>query len=345
MSRIFVSSTFVDLREHRAALSRTIRRLGHVDVAMEYFVAEDSRPVDRCLRDAASCDLYVGIFARRYGFVPDGGERSVTELELRTARAAGIDCLCFLLADDAPWPPEHEEQGEGATRLAALRAEIGADYLCGFFTTPHELAAVASAAIVRNLELDDSPFDAAREHRLMKSWRSATALPLERVRAAQALVNMGSPRYAAAIKERLVDAGSHHDVAEMAHSLDQLQRLASSRRELMPIFLDLLEHEDAGRRSFAVFQLGELALRGASLAPSVVDALLERARDDDPMVRAELAHTLGKLTSGDGARGAVRATLQALALDEAAEVRTRAGESLAWLGVVRPAAPDVDGAS
>ena len=53
------------------------------------------------------CDVYVGIFARRYGYVEPGYERSVTECEYDYAkRTRNIECLCFLLADDAPWPAE-----------------------------------------------------------------------------------------------------------------------------------------------------------------------------------------------------------------------------------------------
>lgn len=328
MRTIYVSSTFADLRAHRSALSLAIRRLGHVDIAMEYYVAENARPLDRCLRDAGSCDLYVGLFARRYGFCPPGEQRSITELEFRAASAGGIDCLCFLLAEDASWPDEYVERGAGADKLAALRAELGKCFLAGFFTTPDELAAIASAAIVRNLDLDRAPFDAQREHRLMKSWRSANTLPAERVRAAQALVNMGSPRYLAAIKEQLLAADAQHDVAGIARYLDELQQLAASRRELMPIFLDLLEHEDDKKRYFAAFQLGELALRGATLASGIIDALLLRAADPVPSVRVQVAHTLGKLTPSDRAHAGVVPVLERLVKDDSAQVREQAEASL-----------------
>ena len=328
MSTIYVSSTFADLRAHRKALSLAIRRLGHVDIAMEYYIAEHTRPLNRCLRDAGSCDLYVGLFARRYGFCPPGEQRSITELEFHAARAASIDCLCFLLAEDAPWLDENVERGVGADKLVALRVKLGERYLCGFFTTPDELAAIASAAIVRNLDLGRAPFDALREHRLMKEWRSTKTTPAERVRAEQALVNMGSPRYVAAIKERLLAAGAQNDVAGIAHYLDELQRLAASRRELMPIFLDLLEHEDDKRRYFAVFQLGELALRGATLAPGIIDALLVRAADAASDVREQVAHTLGKLTPGDRALSGVVPALERLVKDNSTKVRERAEESL-----------------
>ncbi|HEY5743615.1 MAG TPA: HEAT repeat domain-containing protein, partial [Terrimicrobiaceae bacterium] len=110
--------------------------------------------------------------------------------------------------------------------------------------------------------------------------------------------------------------------------LDELQRLAASRCGLMPIFLDLLEHDDRDRRYFAVFQLGELALRGATLAPVVIDALLARASDPDAAVRTQLAHTLEKLTPGDRAHTGVQPTLEQLVKDDSAEVRERADAAL-----------------
>jgi hypothetical protein len=70
MARIFVSSTFKDLEECRKNVSLILRQMGHEDVAMEYFVAEDIRPLDKCLKAVASSDLYVGIFAWRYGLYP-----------------------------------------------------------------------------------------------------------------------------------------------------------------------------------------------------------------------------------------------------------------------------------
>ena len=61
----------------------------HDVIAMEDYVARDDRPAAQCLRDVARSDLYVGLFAWRYGFIaaqdnPSGAvrtakpERSVT---------------------------------------------------------------------------------------------------------------------------------------------------------------------------------------------------------------------------------------------------------------------------
>ncbi len=39
-------------------------------IAMEDYVATDQRPTEKCLADVAASDLYIGIFAWRYGYIP-----------------------------------------------------------------------------------------------------------------------------------------------------------------------------------------------------------------------------------------------------------------------------------
>src|SRR5215475_2294846 len=147
MARIFVSSTFGDLQECRAAVRLALRRLRQDDVAMEYYVADSERPVDRCLRDVRESDLYVGVFAWRYGYVPAGQDRSITELEYRAAVDAGKDRLVFLLRDEAPWPRASMDTGEGGVRIEALRAELAGEHVCSFFSGPEDLGSAVTAAV------------------------------------------------------------------------------------------------------------------------------------------------------------------------------------------------------
>lgn len=154
MARIYVSSTSNDLEDFRKTVSQALRRLGHEDVAMDYYVAEDMRPVDRSLSDVASCDVYVGIFAYRYGHVPTENNpegRSITELEYRKAQDEGIPCLIFLLSDDAPWPKSKQEKGEGALKIEAFREELGSGgkHVVNFFETADELARKVNEAVIK----------------------------------------------------------------------------------------------------------------------------------------------------------------------------------------------------
>ena len=92
MAKIYLSSTYSDLKECREVVYRTLRQMRHDVIAMEDYVATDSRPVDKCLADVAACEVYVGIFAWRYGSIPpkdNPDQKSITELEYRKAFQEG----------------------------------------------------------------------------------------------------------------------------------------------------------------------------------------------------------------------------------------------------------------
>ncbi len=150
--RVYLSSTYADLVEFRRKVDETLRTLRYDVVGMETYAAADERPVDRSVRDARECDFYVGIFARRYGFVPPGYDRSITELEYRAARDAGRDCLIFLLREDARWPPDQVERGPGEQQIERLRAELKVRHMVGWFTTPDDLATKVLTAITEKAE-------------------------------------------------------------------------------------------------------------------------------------------------------------------------------------------------
>jgi tetratricopeptide (TPR) repeat protein len=158
VARIYMSSTYSDLKQHREQVYRALRELGHDVVAMEDYVASDQRPLAKCLADVAACDLYVGIFAHRYGHVPDHDNpegRSITELEYRHAEAQGIPRLVFQLDPAVPWQLAWVDavtgDGDQGARIRALRQELGRQRLASFFTTADELARKVSNAVTRQL--------------------------------------------------------------------------------------------------------------------------------------------------------------------------------------------------
>jgi hypothetical protein len=158
--RIYLSSTYADLKEYREAVARTLRKMRHDVVGMEDYVAADERPLDKCLRDVAASDAYVGFFAWRYGFVPEKRNprrRSITELEYRKALEARKPCLIFLLHDDAPWPAVAIDavsgEAHGARQLARLRRELRKEKLVSFFRTPDDLAREVSVSVYLQFQL------------------------------------------------------------------------------------------------------------------------------------------------------------------------------------------------
>ena len=66
---------------------------------MEQYAARDERPQKACEEDVAKRDVYVGVFAWRYGYVPDKpkNRKSITELEYLQRNARGSHALCSSL--------------------------------------------------------------------------------------------------------------------------------------------------------------------------------------------------------------------------------------------------------
>src|SRR6266852_5083332 len=108
--RVFVSSTFLDLQDSRAEVSRRLREtFGAQLITMETFGSDEAEPRISSVRRVRECDVFVGIYARRYGTVDAESGKSITELELeeaeRTHSAGNVRAiLLYVLNDQAPWP-------------------------------------------------------------------------------------------------------------------------------------------------------------------------------------------------------------------------------------------------
>lgn len=137
--RIFVSSSFEDLKEHRAAAIRVLRQIGHEVLAMEDLTAASAAPLSKVLDMVDRSEAYVGLFAWRYGYVPGAnvdpvtgqqvatagsqppvpaphaqvpivenakpGVTSITHYEYLRARQRKLPIMAFLLDEQYAWPP------------------------------------------------------------------------------------------------------------------------------------------------------------------------------------------------------------------------------------------------
>lgn len=146
---VFVSSTYEDLKDYRAATIEAIRRFGWLTVAMESLVSKDARPKEECLNLVTECDVYIGIFAHRYGHIPDGDELSITEQEYLCARETGLECLIFIVEDDYPWKKKWIDRDSAELSLLALKKRLRSDHIYTSFTTPENLAALVSASLAK----------------------------------------------------------------------------------------------------------------------------------------------------------------------------------------------------
>ena len=105
--KVFVSSTYLDNKERRKLVQEAITMAEMVWHGMEMFTASTRPTVEECLRHAREADLLVGIIARRYGWIPEGSDVSITEMEYDAAR----ERLMFLLDSSLPFKEEDFDPG------------------------------------------------------------------------------------------------------------------------------------------------------------------------------------------------------------------------------------------
>jgi hypothetical protein len=157
MKKVYISATYNDLKEHRAAVAHALRKMGYEVRCMEDYVATDERTDARCTQDVSTCNFYVGIIAQRYGWLPPGSDRSITELEYRQARSNPhkTRCLIFLLDKDAEWPLQWIDalrDQDSAEKLRAFRAELEANSNGSFRTLEDLVQGVMASVYMEDLK-------------------------------------------------------------------------------------------------------------------------------------------------------------------------------------------------
>jgi tetratricopeptide (TPR) repeat protein len=166
--RIFLSSTAIDMVEHRKKVIDAILRMGDLPVAMETFGALPNEPVEVCKSKVSQSNALVVMVAHRYGWVPgidEGGDgfKSITWIEVETALNEGIPVFAFLVDMNYGWAQPKEQdllnQAKGDEdavkvfrKVQALKdfrefIENKAELTRETFTTPGDLALKVSTSL------------------------------------------------------------------------------------------------------------------------------------------------------------------------------------------------------
>jgi tetratricopeptide (TPR) repeat protein len=140
--KLFLSSTSLDLGLFRDVAIRVAARLGYDLEAMEQFGPDPTIPVDMCRQKVEAADAFVGLYAHRYGFKPDGFDgKSLTELEYNWAISAGLPVLIFLIDESLPWPPSYIDDGQDKARLKEFKAKLLRQHTVQRITSPDDFRA------------------------------------------------------------------------------------------------------------------------------------------------------------------------------------------------------------
>ncbi len=143
-----ISSTSLDLPEHRKQVIEACLRQGFHPIAMEHLPACNIGPtvVDTEMLDQA--DVYIGIYAWRYGEVPKGQTISYTEMEFNRAVELGIPILVFTIHDDHPLTIKMVETDTVAQKkLGDLKKRACDGRIRAEFKSPDDLRAAVIDAL------------------------------------------------------------------------------------------------------------------------------------------------------------------------------------------------------
>lgn len=150
--KVFVSSTYDDLTEHRSVLERSLALSGIPYNAMEHFGSTTKTPLQTCLNAVSQSDVYVGILGTRYGGAPIGNKLSFTEREYRTALAKKMPMLLYLIDERTATVPARLVAAESdfqRQRLSSLKAVVRRRHTVSFFSTPEHLSVLVLASLIR----------------------------------------------------------------------------------------------------------------------------------------------------------------------------------------------------
>ena len=155
---VMVSSTIVDLPEHRQEILKACLRQGMFPLMMEHEPASYADPIAFSLDLVNRADIYVGIYGNRYGFIPVGQKLSLTEMEYNRAIKRGIPRLIFMMDKDHPIKIVDVDTGEPAVKLKAFKDSVEAENFVNFFRSPSDLRAEAVNSLSYHRQSDPSVF-------------------------------------------------------------------------------------------------------------------------------------------------------------------------------------------
>ena len=122
--QVFISSTYEDLKEERAAVTQCLLNNNCIPVGMEQFPASNMSQMEYIKKMLDDCDYYILIIGGRYGSLDDDGI-GYTEKEYNYAIQKGIPVMAFVNAHPEKLPNEKCEQTDaGREKFKAFRNRV-----------------------------------------------------------------------------------------------------------------------------------------------------------------------------------------------------------------------------
>lgn len=172
--QVFISSTFEDLREERAAVTWALLKRRHIPVGMEAFAATDDRGWQTVKAAIDTSDYYVLLIAGKLGSVDPKTGRSWTEREYGYGKDRPVPVLAFVRSDRHITADQLETDPERKAALAKFKKAVEANHHCEYWSSREDLVSRVITALSNQIEDD---VNAERER---PGWFRGDNLPVSR---------------------------------------------------------------------------------------------------------------------------------------------------------------------
>lgn len=150
--QIFVSSTYSDLKEERAAVMQCLLEMNCIPVGMEQFPASNMNQMDYIRMMLDDCDYYVLVLGGRYGSLDTDGT-GFTEKEYDYAIKHGIPVMSFVVDDIGKLPSAKCEITDlGRNKLKDFRTKVCSGKLVKFYSDIGSLKAAVAVSLNRCIQ-------------------------------------------------------------------------------------------------------------------------------------------------------------------------------------------------
>jgi hypothetical protein len=151
--QVFISSTYVDLKDERRAVIQTVIQADCIPAGMELFPAADEAQFAFIKRVIDDCDYYLLIIAGRYGSVSESG-LSYTEQEYDYAVSRGLKVIALVHEDpDAIPHGKSEKDPASQEKLNRFRDKVRTGRVVKPWKAASELPALVALSLLQTIKM------------------------------------------------------------------------------------------------------------------------------------------------------------------------------------------------
>lgn len=170
--QVFVSSTYLDLREERQSVIQALLIAGCIPAGMELFVAGHDEKWRLIQRVISECDYYVLVIGGKYGSIDPASELSYTEMEYDYAVSIDKPVMAFLHGEPGELKGAQIELNQDRReKLDAFREKVESAKVVKYWTDAKTLPGDVALALMET-----------REHYPAEGWIRASQAMTPEVR-------------------------------------------------------------------------------------------------------------------------------------------------------------------